>query len=217
MIALDWDSLIREFVTLLVVIDPIGTIPIFIAVTVGTRAVTRRRIAVRAVLTAAGLLLFFLVFGQLVLESLGLALGTFQIAGGIVLFLFALTMIFGQSKTETEMADLHEKIRGERARDKAIFPLAIPSIASPGAMLAIVILTDNHRTSLVDQAITAGLMLVVLALTLALLLLAMPIQKLIGSGGASVISRVMGLILSTVAVDAIIKGLAVLGIVSLDL
>lgn len=211
------EELLREFITLAVVVDPIGTIPVFIAVTTGMRAVTRRKIAIRAVLAAAGVLLFFLVLGQLMLESLGLALGSFQIAGGIVLFLFALSMIFGQSKAEAEMADIDESAISDRLRAKAIFPLAIPSIASPGAMLAVVILTDNHRTSIAEQAVTAGLMLLVLLLTLVLLLLASSIQKLIGTSGAYVISRVMGIILSTVAVDAVIKGLAILGLISLDL
>ncbi|RLQ88730.1 MarC family protein [Notoacmeibacter ruber] len=214
--SIDFASLFREFITIAVVVDPVGTIPVFLAATVGMRAVTRRRIAIRAVLTAGGVLLFFLVLGQIVLETLGLALGTFQIAGGIVLFLFALTMIFGQSKAELELESMEESSRIDRARDKAVFPLAIPSIASPGAMLAVVILTDNHRTSLVEQTVTAGLLMGVLLLTLLLLLAAGPIQRWIGTAGASLVSRVMGIILSTVAVDAVLKGLAVMGLVSLD-
>lgn len=215
MLGLDWIALFREFVTIAVVVDPIGTVPIFIAVTTGMRAVTRRRIAVRSVLVAGIVLLFFLVLGQIVFESIGLALGSFQIAGGIVLFLFALSMIFGESKTEAEIAEFENDTKRD-LKDKAVFPLAIPSIASPGAMLAVIILTDNHRHSLAEQAVTVGLLLLVLFLTLLLLLVALPIQKMIGTAGASIISRVMGIILSTVAVDSVINGLASLGIVTLS-
>lgn len=208
---MDWVSLYRDFITLAVVIDPIGTIPVFIATTASMTAAVRRKVAVRAVLTAGFVLYFFLGFGQILFEEMELALGSFQIAGGIILFLFALTMIFGESKTEREVAEVettHEH--------SAVFPLAIPSIASPGAILAVIILTDNHRHALSDQLVTAGLLSVVLLLTLTLLLIATPIQKLIGTSGASVISRVMGIILATVAVDSILKGFAVLGVIQLN-
>ncbi|MCB1492451.1 MAG: MarC family protein [Rhodobiaceae bacterium] len=209
--AVNWGTLYREFVTLAVVIDPIGTIPVFMATTASMSAALRRKVALRAVLTAGGVLYFFLVFGQILFETLGLALGTFQIAGGIVLFLFALTMIFGESKTEREVAEAEAS-----ARHSAVYPLAIPSIASPGAMLAVIILTDNHRHGIPEQAITAGLIFVVLLITLVLLLLAVPIQRLIGKSGASVISRVMGIILSTVAVDSILNGFSELGVINFE-
>ena len=106
--------------------------------------------------------------------------------------------------------DAHDDLSG------AVFPLAIPSIASPGAMLAVVILTDNHRQPLEDQAITAGLLILILAFTFVLLLLATKIQKLIGSTGSSVISRVMGIILATVAVDSVLTGLETMGVLNLS-
>ncbi|UTW05438.1 MarC family protein [Amphritea atlantica] len=144
------------------------------------------------------------------LESLGLRLGSFQIAGGIVLFLFALSMIFGDSKPETEI-----EAAGKNHLDGAVFPLAIPSIASPGAMLAVVVLTDNHSNSIAEQAVTGALLLIVLIITLVLLLSATLIYKVIGNAGASVISRVMGIVLTTIAVDAILGGLGTLGIIQL--
>ena len=205
---MEWGLLFREFITLTVVIDPVGTIPVFMATTAAFSASVRRKIAFQSVLIAAGVLFFFLLCGQIVFEALGLELGTFQIAGGIILFLFALTMIFGKSKTEQEIAEVEAS-----HTQSAVFPLAIPSIASPGAMLAVIILTDNHRNSVTEQAITSGLLLVVLLITLLLLLLASPILKVIGVAGASVISRVMGIILSTVAVDSILKGFAALGVI----
>ena len=161
-------------------------------------------------------LMLFLVAGQVVLETLGLRLGSFQIAGGIVLFLFALTMIFGESKPEAEIAEAQSAKAGQHgdraALSGAVFPLAMPSIASPGAMLAIVILTENSRNSLAEQAITAGLLVLVLLVTLVLLLAASLIHRLIGDTGASVISRVMGIMLATIAVDAILGGFDALDI-----
>ena len=210
---MDWGLLYRELITLAVVIDPVGTIPVFMAATMSASAATRRKVAFHAVLIAAGVLFFFLLLGQIVFETLGLGLGSFQIAGGIILFLFALTMIFGQSKTEKEIEEVEAS---QNHKLSAVFPLAMPSIASPGAILAVIILTDNHKNSLADQAVTAGLLLIVLAFTLLLLLLANPIQKLIGIAGASIISRVMGIILSTVAVDAVLTGFAVLGVIELN-
>lgn len=205
---MNWAWIYRELITLIVVIDPIGTIPVFLATTASMSAHVARKVAIRAILTATVVLIFFLALGQIVFEALGLQLGAFQISGGIVLFLFALTMIFGPTKAEREIEEANHKYT-------AVFPLAIPSIASPGAMLAVVILTDNHSRSLTDQATTAGLLIVVLMITLALLLIANPIQKLLGTAGTSVISRVMGIILATVAVDSILNGFAVLGVIQL--
>lgn len=197
-------QIIQEFITLWVVIDPIGTIPVFIAVTANYGVRARRAIALRAVAVSAVVLLSFIVLGQLVLEALGLGLPSFQIAGGIVLFVFAMTMIFGPSKPQAEL-------KGDGWGQTAVHPVAIPSIASPGAMLAVVVLTDNDRFSAAHQAQTALILLAVLTITLVLMLLANPILKVIGAAGASVVSRVMGMVLAAVAVDAVLKGLVQIG------
>ena len=204
---LNWSLLSREFITLLVVIDPIGTIPVYLFTVAGVSRRLHRKIIFRAVGIAMLVLMAFLIGGQVVIETLGLRLGSFQIAGGIVLFLFALTMIFGESKPEHEIAEAErEDMSG------AVYPLAMPSIASPGAMLAIVILTDNDTHGIAEQAVTAGLLLIVLGLTLAVLLAAGFIHRFIGASGASVISRVMGIVLATIAVDAILGGFDALGV-----
>ena len=207
---MDVSSLAREFITLFVVIDPIGTLPVFYFATAGVPSHFHRRIAMRAVAVAGAVLMLFLVAGQLVLEALGLRFGSFQIAGGIILFLFALTMIFGESKPSREIEEA-----GRDHMEGAVFPLAMPSIASPGAMLAIVVLTDNHRNSVPDQIVTAILLLSVLLVTLAVLLVGARLKKLIGTTGASVISRVMGIVLATVAVDAVLGGLEALDVMRL--
>lgn len=196
-----FDSLIVQFVVLWAVIDPIGSVPVYLAKTIGLSLEDRRKIALKAVLISAGILLFFLVAGQTLLEAMQIPLTAFQIAGGLVLLLFALTMIFGEGKPEQEMkmtASLSEL---------AVYPLAVPSIASPGAMMAIVLLTDNHRFSFDDQIITALIMLAILFITYLLFLIANRIQRIIGNTGAAVISRVMGLILAAVAVNNMLVGI----------
>lgn len=209
---MDWTHLIRDFITLWVVVDPIGTIPVYLYAVSGVPRHLHRRFAARAVVIAAGVLLVFLLGGQIVLEMLGLRLGSFQIAGGIVLFLFAMTMIFGESKAEAEIAEAERGDDGAHLAG-AVFPLAIPSIASPGAMLAIVILTDNSTNTMAQQAMTASILILVLACTLGLMLVANLVHRFIGDTGASVISRVMGIILATIAVDAVLGGFDHLGIV----
>ncbi|MFP3383188.1 MULTISPECIES: MarC family protein [Tritonibacter] len=206
-----FQDLLREFITLFVVIDPVGTIPVFLFATAAVPQRLHRSFALRAVLVSALVLGLFLVLGQIILEGIGLRLGAFQIAGGIILFLFALSMIFGETKAASEIKEAEtEDLSG------AVFPLAIPSIASPGAILAVVILTDNHSTGIVEQTMTAVVLLFVLVITFLLLLLASKIQKLIGQTGVSVISRVMGLILATVAVDSVLQGLEQMGVLALS-
>jgi len=199
-----WQLILADLVGLWVVIDPIGTVPVFISVTKNLSPKQRRNTAIKAVAFAALILLFFLCVGQILLEALDIHLVSFQITGGIILFLFALTMIFGESKPEQE-----EQLEVEAGMDCAVFPLAMPSIASPGAMLAVVVLTDNNRFDLYNQMITASAMMIVLLATLLLLLSAGWILRIIGKSGAGIISRVMGLILATVATEYILSGLKV--------
>ena len=177
--------MVEQFVTLWVVIDPIGTIPVFVAVTASLDTTQRHKTALVAALTAIGILLFFLVFGQMLIDVLGISLPAFQVAGSIILFLFALTMIFGASKPEQELDDI-----GASSRESpAVFPLAVPSLASPGAMLAVVLLTDNHRFSVAEQAVTAAVMVSVCAIAYLLMLAAGPTQKVIRTDGAASMSR----------------------------
>ncbi|WP_428926590.1 MarC family protein [Marinibacterium sp. SX1] len=211
-------ALWREFITMFVVIDPIGSIPVFLFAAASVPSEMRRGFAVRGVVIAGAVLLAFLAGGQFLLEGLGLRLGAFQVAGGIVLFLFAMTMIFGEGKPEAEIAEAEREMSHEAQAGLmagAVFPLAMPSIASPGAMLAVVILTDNHHVAVTEQVITAAMLVLVLAITLGLLLVAGRIQRLIGHSGVSVISRVMGMILATIAVDSVLTGLDVLGVLTM--
>lgn len=207
----DWSSMVKDFITIFVVIDPIGSLPVFLYATTGVPAHLHKRFAIRAVVIAAIVLMAFLIGGQFLLEALGLRLGAFQIAGGLILLLFALQMIFGDSKPSSEI-----KAAEKDHLSGAVFPLAMPSIASPGAMLGVVILTDNYRYSIPEQAVTATILLIVLGLTLLLLLLASRIHKIIGATGASVVSRVMGIVLATIAIDSMLAGLEVVGAINLS-
>ena len=194
-------DLIATFIFFFAVIDPVGTVPVFIAVTNQYDEQDKRRIAVKATLVSAMILVFFVVAGEIILTAIDIPLSAFQIAGGIVLFLFALSMIFGESKPEQEVK------LAKSGSETAIFPLAVPSIASPGAMLAAVLLTENNQFNLWEQAQTTAMMLSVLLIVLVLMLAASWIYRLIGSSGASIISRVMGLILASVATANVLAGI----------
>lgn len=196
-----FQELFSKFVLLWAVIDPIGTVPVFISATSDRTLTERRRIALIAAVIAAGILLFFIAVGEPILLAMGIPLPAFQISGGIVLFLFALTMIFGESKPEGETVML------KSVQETAVFPLATPSIASPGAMMAVVLLTENRSHTLVDQLSTAVIMLLVVSSAYGLMLIAGPITKVIGNGGASIISRVMGMILASVAATNVLEGI----------
>lgn len=191
---------VAAFVTFFAVVDPIGTVPVFIAVTSHFDDKARRRIALVATVAAAAILLFFVVAGELILRAMSIPLSAFQVAGGVVLFLFALTMIFGESKPDEEIRLLDDH------HETAIFPLAVPSIASPGAMLAAVLLTENDRYTIAEQAQTFLVLLAVLIVAYVLMVLAGTINKFIGNSGASVVSRVMGLILASVAMANLLAG-----------
>ncbi|GAB3344850.1 MarC family protein [Marilutibacter aestuarii] len=194
-------DIVATFIFFFAVIDPIGTIPVFIAVTRHLDERARRKVALRASLASAAILVFFVVAGELILTAIRIPLSAFQIAGGIVLFLFALSMIFGEAKPEKEVK------LANGGRDMAIFPLAVPSIASPGAMLAAVLLTENDRYNLWQQAQTTITMLAVLVVVLVCMLLASRLHRVVGESGASIISRVMGMILASVATASVLGGI----------
>lgn len=197
--------MISEIVTtilfLIAVIDPLGSVPVYLEATKNFDAKHKRKIAVRASIVAFFVLLFFIVIGQLILEGMKVSLDAFQISGGVILFLFALTMIFGEGKPESEKHNIKDY------KHVTIFPVAIPSIASPGAIMAVVLMTDNHIYTIQQQAITSLLILFVVSLTCLLLLAANHVQQRIGEYGITVISKVMGLILASYAIQSILVGI----------
>ena len=195
------DQIFSDFIVLWSVIDPIGTIPIFIAVTKKYNSKEKMKIAGYASVVSCVVLFFLLIVGEILLRSMGVPLAAFQVSGGIVLFLFALSMVFGLSKPEDEMAMLKPE------KETAIFPLAIPSIASPGAILAVVLLTDKSRNSLLEQTMTGITMLIVIFITYLTMRYADKIYKIIGNSGAIIASKLMGLILASIASTNILIGI----------
>lgn len=194
-------ELLSSFIFFMAVIDPIGSVPVFIAVTRSYDEAEKRHIAVRATVISALILLFFVVAGEWILSATQVSLPSFQVAGGIVLFAFSMTMIFGEGKPE------EEKKMASSGKDTAVFPLAVPSLASPGAMLAAVLQTENTKFGFVEQLETSLIILVVLLLSMVFMFAATRIEKLIGDSGASIISRVMGLILASMAVESVLGGI----------
>ena len=197
-----WQERLNEFVTLLIVVNPISALPVFLAVTSGFDAAKQRRVAVIAVLASFGVLALFIIGGGFVLERMGISLRSFQIAGGIILFLVALDMVRGSSQVPAGGGT------GDQATAVAIYPLAIPKIAGPGTMLTVVLLTDDHRFNFGELSLTTVVFAVVLMITLAILFLAAPISRLIGNAGSSIIGRVMGMMLVALAVHTVLSEFA---------
>jgi len=193
----------RDFLMLLVTVDPIGTVALFVPLTAAMTVSQRRAVARKSVIVAAIVLLGFLVAGEILLTHLGIRLLSFQLAGGVVLFLFGLQMVFGTG------AAAHQP-EADAEHDIAVFPLALPAIASPGAITAVVLLTDNHRHSLAEQGVTAIVVVLILAITLAMLYASTAILRILGATGANVIVRVLGLVLAALATEQIVAGIEAL-------
>jgi multiple antibiotic resistance protein len=203
------DLLVTAFVTFLVVIDPIGQAPLFAALTPGLQTAERRRIALRGVLIAAGILVAFSLGGAVVLDVLGIGLPAFRIAGGLLLVLLSIDMVMarhsGLSATTPE-----ESQEAAARSDIAVFPLAIPLIAGPGAITAALLQMGRAGGSLLAQAAVLGVMLGVLLLTLGSLLLTDPIMRLLGVTGTNVLTRVFGIITAALGVQFIADGVLTL-------
>ena len=201
---MDSAFLITAFVTLFVIIDPIGLAPLFVALTHGMDARTRRGIAIRACVIAALLLVLFAALGEAVLGFVGISMPAFRIAGGILLFLTALDMLFERrSKRREDQAD-------ERP-DPSVFPLAIPLIAGPGAIASVILLT-GEMGGLHGFATTVVVMLAVLAIVFALFMVAGLLERALGRTGINVGTRLLGMLLAALAVQFVLDGLRAFGL-----
>lgn len=192
-------TLLSDLITLWVVVDPVGVVPMFIVITTGMQPARVRAMATRATLIAIGVLLGAALTGQFVLEALGVSITSFQIAGGIVLFLIALGMVLGKDPAGHDTK--------QTGRDPAIFPLAVPFLAGPGTMLAMIVLTDRNRFSVQEQVQTSVAMILVLIFTWGLLAMSSLVHRWLGQGMIEIASRVMGLILAAFAVQTVIEGI----------
>ncbi|CUX81766.1 MAG: NAAT family transporter [Roseibaca calidilacus] len=202
--------LISAFVTLFVVIDPIGTAPLFLALTQGMTAKQRRTVGLRACFIAALLLMAFAVAGEDFLNFIGISMPAFQIAGGLLLFLTALDMLFDRrSERRQNHAD---EGTGNLADDPSVFPLAMPLIAGPGAMATMVLLINDTGGTWEGTALISGVMLAVIALVLLAFLAAAPLERMLRRTGTMVLTRLFGLLLSALSVQFVLNGATALGI-----
>ncbi|SFP86093.1 MarC family protein [Sphingomonas rubra] len=195
---------VSSLITFFVVIDPPGCAPIYAGLTAGASAAHRRAMAVRAVGVAAAILLVFALFGESLLHGLGIELDSFRIAGGIMLFLIALEMVFEKRTQRRE--DRAAKVSPDEAEDVSIFPMAMPMIAGPGSIASVMLLmarNDGIERSLVVLAALAAILL----LTLVALLAAGPLMRLLGAKIEAVITRLLGVLLAALAVQFVIDGL----------
>ena len=196
---------VSAFVTFFVVIDPPGCAPIFAGLTAGASPIARRGMAVRAVVVAALILLVFALFGEPLLHGLGIELASFRIAGGIMLFLIALEMVFEKRTQRRE--DRAAKVSADEVEDVSIFPMAMPMIAGPGSIATVMLLMARNdgieRSLVVGAALTANLLLM-----LAALLAAGPLMRVLGTRIEAVITRLLGVLLAALAVQFVIDGLA---------
>ena len=197
---MEWSAIIAAWVTLFVVIDPPGLAPLFIALTQGMTDDRRRRIGWRATIIAAILLTLFGLVGENILSAIGISLAAFRIAGGILLFLTALDMLF-ERRTERR-----EGQHADDEHDPSVFPLATPLLAGPGALTTMILLVGSDPTALHTLMIHL-VMLSVLALNMVLFLLAGPLSRALGRTGTMVVTRLLGMLLAALSIQFILDGL----------
>ena len=200
------DVILSAFTTFFVIIDPVGVVPLFVALTPGYDPTHRRRIAIRGVTIATGILLVFTLLGQPILNYLGISIGAFRIAGGLLLLLLAIDMVVVKSSGLRTTTPKEEEEATHRP-DVTVFPLAIPLIAGPGAITSVILLQSQHSGDPVARALIAAVMVGVLAMTLVGFIASNAIMKVLGVTGVNVITRVFGIILAALAVSNIVEGL----------
>jgi multiple antibiotic resistance protein len=206
----DQTLFLTQLVTLWAVFDPISHLPLFIAATPDFKGEERRRAAVISVLMAFVILAVFGIVGQFLLAAMGISLLSFQIAGGIVLFLFAVSMVLGNASHALNVPPKRSNAaaRREAVTAVAVYPLATPIIAGPGGMLTIVLLMDNNRYSHMEQLMTLGALATALAGMLVIFLTGDRIERVTGSGVTQLLRRIMGLLLSALAVNLVLSAVA---------
>lgn len=204
------DYLIAAALTLLVVVDPVGLAPTFLSVTTGLPRAARRSVAVRAAVIAGAILIGAALIGDWLLRQLGITLPAFRIAGGLLLFSIASEMVLGV-RTERQSRDAEHAIE-EHVRNVAVFPLAIPLLAGPGAITATVLLAGQAALRPLYLTILIGVIVAIVFVCLLVFWLATRIAIVLGATGSMLLSRLLGVLLASLAVQFVIDGIrAVLG------
>ena len=198
---MDFEFFITSFVALFIIIDPIGITPVFITLTQGMSRKVRRRIALRSIAVSAFVISLFIIFGETVLGFIGISMPAFRIAGGILLFLTALDMLFQrrskrrENQTENELID-----------DPSVFPLAIPLITGPGAIATVILITGS-KPGLIGIISTGIISTLVLFTVFVFFSAAGRIERLLGKTGIDVLTRLLGMLLAALSVQFVIEGI----------
>lgn len=200
------DQFINILATLFVTIDPIGMIPIFLALTTGASFAERSKIAITACTIAAVVLAIFIVAGNELLAALGISLPAFRIAGGMLLFMIAYEMVF-EKRTQRKAATAEKA--SDSGHNIAVFPLAVPLIAGPGSISALLLLTGQH-TDVVGKLELAAATAIILLVTLAAFMASGPIDRILGATGRLVVTRLLGILLAALSVQFVADGILVL-------
>ncbi len=199
---------ISAFVTMFVIVDPIGLAPLFLALTRGRTQAERRRIGLRACMIAIGLLTLFGVAGESLLSIIGIGMPAFRISGGLLLFMIAAEMLFERRTHRREQAV-------EDKPDPSVFPLATPLIAGPAALTSMILLTGQQSGDWIGLLVVHVVMIGVITLAFVLFLMGGVIERILGHTGTTVITRLLGILLAAMAVQFVVDGLRDLGLVGL--
>lgn len=210
---IDSAFLITAFATLFVIIDPIALTPIFATMTSGVPTPQRRKMALRACIVAFGLLAAFTVFGDAIMRFIGISLPAFRVAGGILLFLTALDMLFERRTKRREDQASEAQDPDEHHDDPSVFPLAMPLLAGPGA-IATVILLAGEKPGLAGTLTVIGIVAVVLTAVYICLSLSNHLENALGKTGTNVATRLLGMLLAALAVQFVLDGLQAFGFTS---
>ncbi|OCX66580.1 MarC family transcriptional regulator [Thioclava sp. SK-1] len=197
---------ITAFVTLFVVIDPIGLAPLFVAMTQGMSNRARVRIGARAIVVGGALLTLFGLFGDALLSGIGISMPAFRIAGGVMLFLTALDMLF-ERRTKRREGQGEDHISDPDHDDPSVFPLATPLIAGPGAMASMILLAGAHDGGAVHVALVHLVMVAVLGCVAGMFVLGIATERLLGRTGIMVVTRLLGMLLAALAIQFMLDGL----------
>ncbi|MGJ8533328.1 MAG: MarC family protein [Alphaproteobacteria bacterium] len=200
------DTLINASVTLLVTIDPIGLAPLFLALTAGMDRATRTQIALRGILISTGLLVMFALAGMTILDLFGITMPAFRIAGGLLLFWLAFEMVYEKRQERKQETTDRAVVSHEEAKHIAVFPLAIPLIAGPGAISATVLLSTEMSSPL-ERSALIGVILALMVLCMVVFMLAERLDHILGDTGRMVLTRLLGVILAALSVQFVADGI----------
>jgi multiple antibiotic resistance protein len=200
------DIFLHSFTTLFVVIDPLGLLPLLLALTPGAAAADRRRMALKGTALAILILFGFAIFGEQTLTVLGIGLPAFRVAGGLMLLWIAFEMVF-ERRTDRRRKSAEELAHVGPPDDISVFPLAIPLLAGPGAIASVMLLMARHDDSFADQGVVLGALATVLLLTTVIFLLVEPLERAMGPTLTGVVSRLLGILLAALAVQYVLDGI----------